>query len=297
MEDVHVCLLGAGDAAADGAEGSSVSHFAIYDGHGGCSCAQFVSQRLHEAVLAAGLLTGKADAHGESSGGAATTDCKAQQQQQQQQQGWQLDVKAAKQAIIQAFASVDEQLLKQCKQLNWQDGATAVAVWVVGPDKALVANVGDAKCVLARAPEKAGSSSLRALVLTKDHLAIYPGERLRIQKAGGHVSADGRLNGRIQVSRAFGDAQFKPFGSSAVPDVTAFSISSKDKFMLCACDGFWGVMDPQATVELVQQQLQAGKDEKAITNKLINEAVIERRSKDNCTVMLVRFERPQDASL
>lgn len=45
----------------------------------------------------------------------------------------------------------------------------------------------------------------------------------------------------MQVSRAFGDAQFKPFGSSAVPDVTAFSISSKDKFMLCACDGFWGV--------------------------------------------------------
>lgn len=150
------------------------------------------------------------------------------------------------------------------------------------------------------------------------------GERARIQKAGGHVSADGRLNGRVQVhthlelrtkhlnaaenswhtcnssrcmrlqdvlamppgsaipptgvldksallqqlapamqrpiqaaktapllkpslcrcmqvSRAFGDAQFKPFGSSAVPDVTAFSISSRDCFMLCGCDGFWGV--------------------------------------------------------
>lgn len=45
----------------------------------------------------------------------------------------------------------------------------------------------------------------------------------------------------MQVSRAFGDAQFKPFGSSAVPDVTAFSISSRDCFMLCGCDGFWGV--------------------------------------------------------
>jgi integrin-linked kinase-associated serine/threonine phosphatase 2C len=57
------------------------------------------------------------------------------------------------------------------------------------------------------------------------------------------------------------------------------------------------VMDPQATVELVQQQLQAGKDEKPITKKLINEAVIERRCKDNCTVMLVRFERCGGASL
>jgi serine/threonine protein phosphatase PrpC len=34
-----------------------------------------------------------------------------------------------------------------------QDGAAAVAVWVVG-DVVLVANVGDAKCVLARMPEQ-----------------------------------------------------------------------------------------------------------------------------------------------
>jgi integrin-linked kinase-associated serine/threonine phosphatase 2C len=57
------------------------------------------------------------------------------------------------------------------------------------------------------------------------------------------------------------------------------------------------VMDPQATVELVQQQLQEGKNEKAITNKLINEAVIERRCKDNCTVMLVRFERGSNVAV
>lgn len=56
------------------------------------------------------------------------------------------------------------------------------------------------------------------------------------------------------------------------------------------------VMDPQATVELVQQQLQAGRDEKAITNRLVNEAVIERRCKDNCTVLLVLFQRHDVAS-
>lgn len=55
---------------------------------------------------------------------------------------------------LQGFTSVDEQLLNECQQQNWQDGATAVAVWVVGQDTALVANVGDAKCVLARTAEK-----------------------------------------------------------------------------------------------------------------------------------------------
>lgn len=41
---------------------------------------------------------------------------------------------------------------------------------------------------------------LKALVLTKDHLAMHAAERARIEKAGGHVTADGRLNGRIQVN-------------------------------------------------------------------------------------------------
>jgi hypothetical protein len=53
-------------------------------------------------------------------------------------------------------------------------------------------------CALLQAPDTP-STPLKALVLTKDHLAMYPEERARIEKAGGHVTADGRLNGRIQV--------------------------------------------------------------------------------------------------
>ncbi len=34
-------------------------------------------------------------------------------------------------------------------------------------------------------------------------------ERTRIQRAGGSVSADGRLNGRLQIARSFGDIAFK----------------------------------------------------------------------------------------
>ena len=76
---------------------------------------------------------------------------------------------------------------------------------------------GDAKCVLGRMDE--GGAQLRAITLTKDHKALYPEERARIEKAGGFVDRQGRLGGRIEVARAFGDAQFKPVGLSAVPDV------------------------------------------------------------------------------
>ena len=46
-------------------------------------------------------------------------------------------------------------------------------------------------------------------MLTKEHLAIYPKERARIEKSGGAVSSEGRLAGRLQVSRSLGDKQFK----------------------------------------------------------------------------------------
>jgi hypothetical protein len=42
-----------------------------------------------------------------------------------------------------------------------QDGAAVVAVWVVG-DVVLVANVGDAKCVLARTPEQVSQAQQQA---------------------------------------------------------------------------------------------------------------------------------------
>jgi serine/threonine protein phosphatase PrpC len=59
----------------------------------------------------------------------------------------------------QGFLQTDEELLKQCAAKTWQDGATAVAVWLIG-NTALVANVGDAKCVLARELEKVGTMLL-----------------------------------------------------------------------------------------------------------------------------------------
>lgn len=52
-----------------------------------------------------------------------------------------------------------------------------------------VANVGDAKAVVARSStadglqnQTVGESQLKAIVLTREHKAIYPQERARIQK-------------------------------------------------------------------------------------------------------------------
>ena len=60
----------------------------------------------------------------------------------------------------------------------------------------MVANAGDSRCVLCR-----GST---AVDLSVDHKPEDPVERSRIEKAGGKVTADGRVNGGLNLSRAIG---------------------------------------------------------------------------------------------
>ena len=182
-------------------------------------------------------------------------------------------IKACRAAITAGFKKLDEEVLKKCAAEGWIDGATAVAAWAVG-NTVLVANVGDARAVLARRPQPAavavapaaegsggaaasvgggtgraapaqaaqhqqhqpqGSDQaragpapgqqptarpaagaadgsqppeqLKAVTLTREHKAIFPQERQRIERAGGFVSADGRLGGAWQRSAAGGGRQ------------------------------------------------------------------------------------------
>lgn len=162
-------------------------------------------------------------------------------------QAYHLDVKAAKKAILEGFRRTDESLLQESTKGGWQDGAAAVCVWVLG-SKVFVANIGDAKAILARSSPTDGSNNtsdgstpIKAIVLTREHKAIYPQERARIQKAGGSVSSNGRLQARLEVSRAFGDRQFKKVGVIATPDVHSFDLTERDHFIILGCDGLWGV--------------------------------------------------------
>ncbi|GAU41098.1 hypothetical protein TSUD_139670 [Trifolium subterraneum] len=264
MEDEWVVLL---DAARDFPGNLRCSHFAIYDGHGGRLAAEYAQKHLHGNVLAAGLPREL------------------------------LDVKTAKRSILVGFRKTDESLLRESAEGGWQDGATAVCVWVLG-QKVFVANIGDAKAVLARATLSDGSQdnsdrvpALKAIVLTREHKPIFPQERARIQKAGGVVSSNGRLQGRLEVSRAFGDRQFKKVGLVATPDIHSFDLTDKDHFIILGCDGLWGVFGPSDAVEFVQKLLNEGLPVTTVSRRLVREAVRERRCKDNCTAIIIAFKR------
>lgn len=78
-------------------------------------------------------------------------------------------------------------------------GACANIVLILG-DTVFCANIGDCRSVICR--------NGKALCLSQDHKPTNAFETKRIKEAGGHIEC-GRVNGRLSVSRAFGDFKMK----------------------------------------------------------------------------------------
>jgi len=149
-------------------------------------------------------------------------------------------------------------------------GTTAtVAVHERNLGKFTVAQVGDSSCALAKKNKPVKASSCFCLgkkhggaTLIKDHKPNSPGERERIEKAGGTIVFDGYCNHRVyargqkypglNMSRALGDlAGFREAGISAEPTIIERKVDAKDLYVLLCSDGVWEFMSPDAVTEVV----------------------------------------------
>lgn len=89
--------------------------------------------------------------------------------------------------------------------------------------------------------------------LSTDHKPTIESEKKRIIKTGGRVE-NGRINGKIAMSRALGDFEFKqvdapkdaPFDwylenqmVTAIPEIKVIPKSDDIEFLILACDGIW----------------------------------------------------------
>lgn len=195
-----------------------------------------------------------------------------------------------KKRITKAFKETDDAFLTKASQEtpSWRDGSTATCVLAIN-NVLYVPNIGDSKTILVR-ESKDGKSSI--LPLTKDHSPTEYEERQRIQNAGGFVR-DGRVQGVLEVSRAFGDAKFKKYVIST-PDITKCTLTDNDKYLIIACDGLWkGFQIPEAVSyinDILNDTSIVDVDEryeKACGN--VASEAIRRGSSDNVTVVIVRI--------
>ena len=147
------------------------------------------------------------------------------------------------------------------KRPGFESGCTALVAAVEGtasPDvkRLVVVNAGDSRCVLSRLG--------LAVAMSKDHAPHLAEEVQRITAAGGTISEDGRINGKLNLSRAIGDHQFKTRRDLKLHEqmVTSFAdiestyvYRGQDEFMVLACDGIWDAMTSQEAVDFVRARI------------------------------------------
>lgn len=273
------------------------SYFAVYDGHAGEFCSKYLQEHLHGAVgTSLAKLLEKVDTSLEP------TD-KTEQKRRQL---------IIKKAFVDSFRKTDKTICETCKREKHPDGSCAIVMMVRG-NVCWIANVGDSKAVMCRVKEEDGKMVRKPMPLSKDHTPLLLKERQRIEKTGAVVD-DGRVNGRLGVSRSFGDLCVKKAGVIAQPDIVKFSITEKEKWSLLACDGLWSVFNVPECVAWVSQEIdkqwEIENDNKKIDTglaskkrtitpvqavcdrvceNLIIEATIARKCKDNCTAVLILF--------
>jgi protein phosphatase 2C family protein 2/3 len=118
-----------------------------------------------------------------------------------------------------------------------------------------------------------------------------------------------RVNGVLAVSRAFGDTRFKNTNSwreghahvaegpvIAVPDIYSEVCTPHTEFCIIATDGLWDVMNPQLAVNFVRTKLSKKYDLQECAKELVMDAVRNRGSVDNVTVVLLSFHMNSDSS-
>ena len=215
--------------------------FGVFDGHSGSNAVNYISENI-EQELKTNLKQMNSDNNNND----------------------------AKEAIIKTFEKLDQHLTT----VNEQSGTCGVVALVERdsntnhPTSVLIANLGDSRAVLGE------QSAFQNLSI--DHAPSNPTERERIIKAGGTVenvaytlpngssSATDRINGKLAVSRSFGDSTYKQNLSlspneqlvSAVPELRHHIINAEnDQFLLLACDGVWDVMSSKHAVDFVRKEL------------------------------------------
>jgi serine/threonine protein phosphatase PrpC len=114
-------------------------------------------------------------------------------------------------------------------------------------DKIWILNVGDSRAVKCNKDNIAEQLSL-------DHKPNSPEEKNRIEELGGKLEYDGsdwRIKG-LSLSRAFGDLDCAPYVTH-LPQIYKYNISSKDKFIIFACDGLWDVLSNQDAIDFINE--------------------------------------------
>merc|ERR1712113_690266 len=156
------------------------------------------------------------------------------------------------------------------------DGCCAIVVLSLG-DMCWIAGLGDSAAYLARSPGPDSTDMFKAIPLSRQHTCFTMKEKERILRMGGAVE-NGRINGILNVTRAFGDIHLKKFGVTSQPDLMKVTVDpDQDRFIIIGSDGLFSSTTALETVELVSE----------LCSELLKDTIENKQVQDNVTGMLL----------
>jgi len=158
---------------------------------------------------------------------------------------------------------------------SFYEGTTALISFFI-ENKLYSANLGDSRTILCR--------DGKAIRVSKDHKPGLLEEEQRIRELGGHVQ-DGRVNGKLAVSRALGDFHMRPYVISD-PYTNIIELTDKDEYLIMACDGLWDMISDQQACDICMR-------EKAATraSAVLRDFSYMIGSDDNISVVVVKLKQ------
>jgi serine/threonine protein phosphatase PrpC len=272
---------------------------AVFDGHGGAECSNYLVDALPRHVrnqmlaerealrVAIENSRGARGAHSEQTEDAAS--------------------ELMRRILKTSYLRADKEFISP--KSAPQSGSTAATVILMGR-RLFAANVGDSRVVLCR-------GGGQCVELTSDHKPSRPDEAARVRAAGGFILHK-RVMGELAITRAFGDKSFKmgikamleeeaedmsgAVGMSdndiakdltaplvsAEPEIASMVLSHNDEFLLLACDGLFDVFRSQDAIALARQELIAHRGEPAEVARILSDQAIRvRRSRDNVSILII----------
>ncbi|PWV00248.1 putative protein phosphatase 2C [Trypanosoma cruzi] len=246
----------------------AIPFFAVYDGHGGTQCAEFLRDNLHTLILShPDVMTNP------------------------------------EKALRDGIANAEAEFLKKCANGKCESGSTC-AVAIIVDDTLVTGNVGDTEIVLCRAGSPLVLSTKHSLQSNgaENERVKACGGRI-ISNRVGHPKFNPQVLS-LGITRAIGDAGFKldeytdgkPSGIIAEAETRTTKLTDDDEFFVIGCDGLWDVMSYDRVVQFCSRLAAEGVPPQDITDRLCQEA-LRQGSTDNvtCIYINIKAKRPNSS--
>jgi len=256
MEDFHCIKQALG-------KNPYISYFSIFDGHGGKDVSSYLSLNFHRVLIKEinSIIFNSNDDE---------------------------NVKNIMSAIKNAFEKIDQEILKNNNFSN-DVGSTATIIVIycneneinekkVYSRTLICANVGDSNGFLI--------NKNYIKLITKGHKCEDPSEVKRIKEQGGIVF-QGRIFGKLILTRTLGDKEMKKYGVVPIPDFFCKKISNDDLFVIIGSDGVWDIIEEN---EIYKIGIEKGLSSEEFSKKLINISK-ERDTRDNANCIVIKLNK------